>query len=71
VIIRRYLSNLFDNQNPDDLKRYATYMVNRWNKAHGPERKVADVSIVFMRVETQPDLTVNPAVKDTLYFQSF
>ncbi len=48
---RRYLSNLFDEQDSDDLRRYADYLVNKWNLAHSPDQKAATVTIIFMRQE--------------------
>ena len=68
---RRYLSNLFDDQDPEELQKYADYLVNRWNQSHGSEQKVAAVTIIFMRQETQPDLTVTEPEKQALYFRAY
>jgi hypothetical protein len=68
---RRYLSNLFDDQNPQALQHYAAYLVQNWNRHHDPDQKVQVVTIVFMKQITLPDLTVTPPEKDVLYFHAF
>jgi hypothetical protein len=68
---RRFISNLFDNQNPADLKRYADYQVRKWDQIHSPDKDVQTVSIIFMRETTLPNFSVSPAEKDALYFETF
>jgi hypothetical protein len=68
---RRYLSNLFDNREPKALQSYADYLVNKWNNTHGDSEKVQAVTIIFMRQETQPDLTITPPEKDVLFFRNY
>jgi hypothetical protein len=68
---RRYLSNLFDDQDPKALQAYADYLVRNWNQTHGEDQKVQAVTITFMRQETQPDLTVSDPQKDVLYFHAY
>ena len=68
---RRYLSNLFNDQNPQDLQEYADYLARNWNQSHGDRQKIQTVTIVFMRQETQPDLTVTAPEKDVLYFHAY
>ena len=68
---RRYLSNLFDDQDPQALQGYANYLVRNWNQSHGNDQKVQAVTITFMRQETQPDLTVTAPEKDVLYFHAY
>ena len=68
---RRYLSNLFDEQDPQALQGYADYLVRTWNQSHGEDQKVQAVTITFMRRETQPDLTVTAPERDVLYFRAF
>jgi hypothetical protein len=67
---RRYLSNLFDDRDPQALQGYADYLVRNWNQCHGQDEKVEAVSIVFMQQVTMPDLTVTPPEKNVLYFQA-
>ena len=67
---RRYLSNLFDGQNPDDLKRYANYLVRNWNQNHSADQQVQDVSIVYMRQVTQPDLSDSAPERVAIYFET-
>jgi hypothetical protein len=67
---RRYLSNLFDGQNPDDLKRYADYLVREWNRDHPTDQQVQDVSIVYMRQVTQPDLSDSAPERVAIYFET-
>jgi len=68
---RRYLSNLFDNQDPQELQKYADYLVEAWTLSHRAGPKVTAVTIIFMRQETRPDLTVSEAEKQVLYFQAY
>lgn len=68
---RRYLSNLFDDQNPQALQNYANYLVRHWNQSHGVDQKVQAVTITFMRQETQSDLTITLPEKEILYFQTY
>jgi hypothetical protein len=68
---RRYLSNLFDDQDPQALQGYADYLVRNWNQGHGEGQKIQAVTITFMRQETQPDLTVTAPEKDGLYFHAY
>jgi hypothetical protein len=68
---RRYLSNLFDDQEPEALQGYADYLVRTWNQRHGEDQKVQAVTITFMRQETQPDLTITAPEKDVLYFHAY
>lgn len=68
---RRYLSNLFDEQNPQALQGYADYLVRNWNQRHGEEQKVQAVTITFMRQETKPNLTVTSPERDVLYFHVY
>jgi hypothetical protein len=67
---RRFLSNLFDDRDPQALQGYADYLVRNWNLRHEESEKVQDVSIVFMQQVTQPDLTVTSPEKNVLYFQA-
>ena len=66
---RRYLSNLFDDRDPQALQSYSDYLVRNWNHAH--DQKIQAVSIVFMKQMTMPDLTIAPPEKDVLYFHAF
>ena len=68
---RRYLSNLFDDRDPALLREYADYLVRNWNQTHEEPEKVQAVTIIFMRQETQPDLTVTPPEKDVLFFCTY
>jgi Vitamin K-dependent gamma-carboxylase len=68
---RRYLSNLFDDQDPQALQGYADYLVRNWNQRHGEDQKIQAMTITFMRQETQPDLTVTAPEKDVLYFHAY
>jgi len=68
---RRYLSNLFNDRNPQDLQKYADYLVHNWNQRHGEDQKVQTVTIVFMKQMTQPDLTVTVPEKDVLYLHAY
>ncbi len=51
---RRYLSNLFDDQNPQTLHGYADYLVRNWNQCHGALQQVQAVTIIFMKQVTLP-----------------
>ena len=68
---RRYLSNLFDDQDPQALQGYADYLVRNWNHSHGADQQVQTVTITFMLQETQPDLTVTAPEKVALYFHVY
>jgi hypothetical protein len=68
---RRYLSNLFDDRDPEALRHYADYLVQNWNRHHDSTQKIQVVTIVFMKQITLPDLTVTPPEKDVLYFHAF
>jgi hypothetical protein len=68
---RRYLSNLFDEKDPKALQGYADYLVRNWNRNHGKDQEVQAVTIIFMRQETLPDLTVTAPEKDVLYFHPY
>jgi len=68
---RRYLSNLMDDQDPNELQRYADYLVNKWNESHSSDRKVATITIIFMKQITKPDLTITAPEQDVLYFHSY
>jgi hypothetical protein len=68
---RRYLSNLFDDQEPQALQGYADYLVRNWNQSHGEDQKIQAVTITFMKQETQPDLTITAPEKDVLYFHAY
>jgi vitamin K-dependent gamma-carboxylase-like protein len=68
---RRYLSNLFDDQDPQALQGYADYLVRNWNQYHREDQKIQAMTITFMRQETQPDLTITPPEKDVLYFHAY
>ena len=69
--VRRYLSNLFDDRDPQGLQGYANYLVSNWNQRHGQDEKVEAFSIIFMEQITQPDLTVTPPERTVLYFQAY
>jgi Vitamin K-dependent gamma-carboxylase len=64
---RRYLSNLFDDRDPQALRIYADYLIHRWNRDHLNEQGVQSVSIIFMREDT--DDQSNPQ-REVLYFSS-
>jgi hypothetical protein len=68
---RKYISNLFDKQDPQALEAYADYMVRHWNKAHGADQQVEGVTLTFMQQRTQPDLTVTAPEKVSLYFHAY
>jgi hypothetical protein len=68
---RRYLSNLFDDQNPQALQGYADYLVRNWNQRHGEDQRIQTVTITFMKQETLPDLTITAPEKDVLYFHAY
>ena len=68
---RRYLSNLFDDQDPQALQGYADYLIRNWNQRHGRDQKIQAVTITFMKQETQPDLTITAPEKDVLYFHEY
>jgi len=68
---RRYLANLFDNQDPQSLQAYADYLVCRWNQHVKPGEEVQAVTIYYMRQVTQPDLTITSPEKDAIYFRSY
>jgi hypothetical protein len=68
---RRYLSNLFDDQDPQALQEYADYLVRNWNRRHGKDQKIQTVTITFVKQETQPDLTITAPEKDVLYFHAY
>ena len=68
---RRYLSNLFNDRNPQTLQQYADYLVRNWNQRHDEKQKVQTVTIVFMKQATLPDLTITSPQNDVLYFHSF
>jgi len=68
---RRYLSNLFDDRDPQALQGYADYLVGNWNRTHRQEQKIQTVTIVFMKEVTLPDLTITPPEKEVLYFHEF
>ena len=64
------IGDLFTNQDPVRLQRFAGYLAGRWNQAH-PDNKVKTVSIVFMDMTTHPDLSVSGPVQRTLYTQKY
>jgi hypothetical protein len=64
---RRYLSNLFDERDPETLRTYADYLIHQWNKNHLNEQGVQSVSIIFIREDT--DDKSNPQ-QEVLYFSS-
>jgi len=64
---RRYLSNLFDDRNPETLRTYADYMTRRWNNDHPQKQHVQSISILFMRENTTDSL---PPQREVLYFSS-
>ncbi len=68
---RRYLSNLFDDRDPQALQGYADYLVHNWNQGHGGNQKVQTVTVIFMKQVTRPDLTITAPAKDVLYFHAF
>ena len=68
---RRYLSNLFDDQDAQALQGYADYLVRNWNQRHGEDQQVQAVTITFMRQETRPDLTITSPEKDVIYFHAY
>lgn len=68
---RRYLSNLFDRQDPQALQQYADYLVRIWNQNHDDLKKVKTIAIVFMKQATLPDLTITTPQKEVIYFHSF
>ena len=68
---RRYLTNLFSQRNPDDLKHYSDFLVRNWNAHSSPGDQVKAVTVTFMRETTQPDLTVSAASQDEIYSESF
>ncbi len=68
---RRFLSNLFDEQDPKALQAYADYLVRRWNQQHPPGVVVQTVTIYYMKQVTQLDLTVTSPEKDAIYFYSY
>ena len=68
---RRYLSNLFDNRDPQTLEKYTGYLVGTWNAHHGDAQKIQVVSIIFMRETTLPTLTISPPEREVLYFHAY
>jgi len=68
---RRYLSNLFNDRDPQALQGYADYLVRNWNQHHGEDQKVQIVTIIFMKQITMPDLTNTPPEKDVLYLHAY
>jgi hypothetical protein len=68
---RRYLSNLWERKNPDDMKAYTDFLVRNWNGHSNPSDQVHSVELIFMRETTQPDLVDSAAEQDTLYSEKF
>ena len=68
---RRFLSNLFDEQDSKALQAYADYLVRRWNQRHPAGEVVQTVTIYYMKQVTQPDLTITSPEKDAIYFRSY
>jgi len=68
---RIYLGDLMNNQDPEALRQYGGYLVNKWNKAHAENQKVKTISIIFMKQTTLPNLAISEPERVTLYTQKY
>lgn len=67
---RVYIADLYTNQDPERLRHYGDYLTDQWNEAH-PDNRIKALSIVFMKMSTQPNLTVTGPERVTLYTRKY
>ncbi len=66
-----YLDGIINGADPVKLQAYSTYVSEEWNRHHSANRKIQQLSIIYMKETTRPDLSVSSPERVLLYTRKF
>ncbi len=68
---RAYLSDVMRASDREILLRYGEYLVNNWDAVHPEYQKVKKVTLIFMKLTTQPNLTISQPERVQLWEEKY
>ncbi len=68
---RSYLYEVISQRDPKLDEQYIAYLVGQWNQGRPASRRVAKLSLVYVKMTTHPDLTITGPEQVVLYTKAY